>query len=181
MSDASARERNDTETVQATPAGLRVAVSAPVASHIKEPLRPAARRRLADLIIAKAFLELLLLAALAVGFYYVAFPPSFQGSLDLADERNVRGWVVDRSRPGEKVEVQLFIDGRFVASGFADEPRPDVRARGFAPDERHGFVFNLEPPRRGVYEARVYAVHASGEGTRRTLQIIGAPLRFEAR
>lgn len=215
MSDAAARERNDTETVRKA-AGLRVPVSAHAdpnadstddthadsasASHADSPttpradvradahdsrgdsrpngrLRPDARRRLTKLIIAKAFLELLLLAALAVGFHYVAFPPSFQGSLDLADARSVRGWAVDRSRPGEAVEVQLYIDNQFVAGGFANEPRPDVSAKGYAPDERHGFVFNLHPPRQGGYEARVYAVQASGGGARRTLQLIGGPLR----
>lgn len=205
MSDAASREPDDTETVRTT-AGLRVPVSAHADSHdappgdshsasnadlnggltseshadtrVKESLRPGARRRLADLIIAKAFLELLLLAALAVGFHYVAFPPSFQGSLDLADARSVRGWVVNRARPGEAVEVQLYIDNQLVAGGFAGELRPDVYARGYAPDARHGFVFQLDPPREGAYEARVYAVHASGGGARRTLQLVGGPLRF---
>lgn len=178
MSDAASRELEDTETARAT-AGLRVRVSAPGdLAAPGSPPRPATRRRLANLILGKTFLELLLLAALAVSFHYDAFPPTFQGSLDLAEARGVRGWVVDSSRPGEPVEVQLYLDGKFSAGGFADQPRPDVQARGFAPDERHGFVFNLDPPRVGEHEARVYAVHASGGGEHRTLQLIGEPLRF---
>ncbi|MBA3241128.1 MAG: hypothetical protein H0T60_07855 [Acidobacteria bacterium] len=182
MSDAAARELEDTETGRVT-AGLRVRVSAPCDPLVPglPPPRPASRRRLANLILGKAFLELLLLAALAVSFHSNAFPPTFQGSLDLAEARGVRGWVVDRSRPGEAVEVQLYLDGKFVAGGFANQPRPDVQAQGFAPDERHGFVFELDPPREGVHEARVYAVHASDEGARRTLQLVGSPLRFNPR
>ncbi|HEU4594329.1 MAG TPA: hypothetical protein VFS10_04095 [Pyrinomonadaceae bacterium] len=166
MSDASAREQTDTEAGRGT-AHLRVRVSAPsVFEHVAPP-PPAARRRLAGVLVGKAFLELLLLTALVVGFNYSAFPSSLQGSLDEADARGVRGWVVDRSRPGEPVEVQLYLDGRFVESKVAGE--------------RQGFVFNFDPPpRAGEHEARVYAVRASGDGARRTLRLVGGPRRFRA-
>jgi hypothetical protein len=180
MSDASAREQDDTETGRGT-ARLRVRVSAPsVFEHVTPPA-PAARRRLAGLLVGKAFLELLLLTALVVGFSYSAFPSSLQGSLDVADARGVRGWAVDRSRPGEPLEVQLYLDGQFVASGLADQPRADAPAGGDAAGVRQGFVFNFDPPpRAGEHEARVYAVRASGGGARRTLRLVGGPLRFKA-
>lgn len=138
----------------------------------------AARTRLAHLIIAKSVAEALLVSAFAVGFYYLAFNPHFRGSVDEAGEHRVSGWLMDEARPAEHVEVQLYVDGKFVASRLADEVRPDIRAAGRAPDERHGFTF-LSPTREaGEHEARVYAVHASGGGRRRTLQLIGHPLRF---
>lgn len=142
------------------------------------PPTPSARRALVHLLVGKSVLEALLVAALAVAFYAVAFKPSFRGALDLAHPRSVEGWVVDASRPASHVEVQLYIDGRFVASGLANEPRPDVRDAGRAPDELHGFRFRVNVTEPGEHEARVYAVHTSGGGTRRTLQQIGHALRF---
>lgn len=144
------------------------------------PHTPRARRALVQLLVGKSVLEALLVSALAVAFYAVAFKPSFRGSLDLANARAVEGWVVDASRPASHVEVQLYIDGRFVASGFADQPRPDVRDAGRAPDELHGFRFRLNVNEPGEHEARVYAVHASDGGARRTLQQVGRALRFNA-
>jgi hypothetical protein len=170
MRDAAAREQTDTETEAGGP-GLRV----PFSAHA---LAPATRRRLARVIFVKLTLDLLFVGALAVYTHAVAFPPSLSGTLDYADGRSVRGWAVDRARPGLAVEVQLYVDGRFAAAGTANEPRPDVSAKGLAPDERHGFVFKLEPTLVGAHEARVYAVHASRDDARRTLQQIGSPLRF---
>jgi hypothetical protein len=174
MRDAAEREPPgaliDTETEAEGP-GLRVPFSVPA-------LPAHARRRLANVVVLKLTLDLLFVCALAVYTHAVAFHPSFNGTLDYADGRSVLGWVVDRAHPDAPVEVQLFIDGRFAAAGFADEPRPDVSAKGFAPDERHGFVFRLEPPLYGEHEARIYAVYASRSGARRTLQQIGSPLRF---
>jgi hypothetical protein len=172
MRDAAARAQTDTETGDAEPR-LRV----PFSAHASA-LAPATRRRLANVVFVKLTLDLLFVGALAVYAHAVAFHPSFSGTLDYADGQSVRGWAVDRARPASPVEVQLYLDGRFAAAGFADEPRPDVSAKGFAPDERHGFVFKLEPPLAGEHEARVYAVHASRAGERRTLQQIGSPLRF---
>jgi hypothetical protein len=176
MRDAAAREQPDTETdteTKATVPGLRV----PFSAH--EPaLTTSARRRLATVVVLKLTLDLLFVGVLAVYMHAVAFHPTFSGTLDFADGRSVRGWAVDRAQPGLTVEVQLYVDGRFAAAGFADEPRPDVSAKGFAPDARHGFAFRLEPPLYGEHEARIYAVYASRGGMRRTLQQIGSPLTF---
>ena len=37
-------------------------------------------------------------------------------------ETGISGWAVNNASPWERVEVQLFIDGKFVASAIADQP-----------------------------------------------------------
>lgn len=186
MTDADPREQTRTEAGSDKP-GLRVSVSGHAGGDAaerlpdEETLPPRARRRLVNLLLGKAAFDLLFACALAAGFHYAAFRPSFRGALDYADARSVRGWVVDKSEPGRRVEVQLYLNGRFAAASTADTPRPDVAAEGFAPDERHGFVFDLEAPPPGRYEARVYAVRESAAGRRRTLQQIGHAAGFVVR
>jgi hypothetical protein len=188
MTDAAARKPTDTEAGSQTP-GLRVSVSDESegsgvatlrAEEAAATLRPGARRRLFNVLLAKAAFDLLFVCALAAGFYYTAFHPSFRGSLDHADAQSVRGWVVDKRDPGRRVEVHLYLDGRAVASARADAPRPDVSAKGYADDTHHGFVFLLDPLPPGEHEARVYAAHESAAGRRRTLQQIGNSIRFKA-
>jgi hypothetical protein len=173
MTDAAARKLTDTEAGTDTP-GLRVSVSDELAAP-----RPDARRRLSNLLLAKATFDLLFVCALAASFYYAAFRPSFRGALDHADATSVRGWVVDKRDPARRVEVHLYVDGRFALAGRADAPRPDVQARGYAADTHHGFVLRLAPLPPGEHEARVYAAHESAAGRRRTLQQIGDALRFK--
>jgi hypothetical protein len=179
MSDAATLEHKDTET-RGTEPGLRVPFNATgeASDAHDEPRARVRRARLMKLLLAKLTLDVLFVAALAVYTHTVAFRPFYSGSLDYADSRSVRGWVVDRSEPSAAVEVQLYVDGRFIADALADEPRPDVSEKGFAQDERHGFVFNLNATKSGEHEARVYAVHASRGGALRTLQQIGGALRF---
>ncbi len=136
------------------------------------------RVALAHLLICKSILETLFVAALATGFYYSAFNPYFRGTVDAVDARQVLGWAVDEARPQSRVEVQLYVDGHFVASRIANHSRPDVSAAGRAADEWHGFVFDVPTLPNGEYEARVYAAHESDAGARRTLQLIGQPMRF---
>jgi hypothetical protein len=133
---------------------------------------------LAQYLIAKTFIEALLVGALAVGFYLTAFNPYFRGTVDEANSRHVYGWVVNERAPAMRAEVQLYIDGRFAASRVADLPRPDVKAAGRAADQWHGFDFEMPPLEPGEHEARIYVVHESGEGERRTLQLIDRPVRF---
>jgi hypothetical protein len=146
----------------------------------ERPLTLAAGARLSRLLLAKATLEALFVAALFVVFSYSYFNPRLRGSVDLADERAVEGWAVDESEPARRVEVQLFIDGRFVAQRTAADPRPDVLAAGRARDAGHGFRFAVPPlpAREREYEARVFALHESGDPARRTLQQIGETARF---
>jgi hypothetical protein len=180
MTDAAARGVNDTGAGPQAP-GPRVSVPGRGGDGRGQTLPAGARGRLVNVLLAKAAVDLLFVCALAAGFHYAAFRPSFRGSLDHADAHSVRGWVLDKSEPGRRVEVQLYLDGRLAASAEASEPRPDVAAKGYAPDERHGFVFALGALTPGEHEARVYAVHASDGGRRRTLQQIGGAMKFSVR
>jgi hypothetical protein len=145
---------------------------------MEKTVAPGMRARLTNLLVAKSITEALFVGALAVGFYLTAFTPFFRGTLDNADARHVAGWVVNQADLRSVVEVQLYIDGHFAGDVRADLSRPDVKAAGRAEDEKHGFAFDTPPLPAGQHEARVYAVHMSGEGQRRTLQLIGKPLVF---
>lgn len=136
------------------------------------------RARLTQLLIAKSIIEALFVAMVAVGFYYTAFSPHFRGWSDVADARQVNGWAVNEAAPGVAVEVQVYIDGRFVADQLANRSRPDVLAAGRTTTELCGFQLDTPPLGVGEHEARVYAVQASEGGARRTLQQVGLPLRF---
>jgi len=119
-----------------------------------------------------------LIGAVSVALAAIYFPPHFRGWGEVTAEQKVVGWAVNRSRPSERVEVQLFVDGRFVANMVADLPRPDVAAAGKADDERCGYSFRIPALEAGEHVAHVYAMHKVGEGTFRTLQLTGKPLRF---
>jgi hypothetical protein len=140
---------------------------------------PARLSRLSHALIAKSVAEALFVVALAVYFSYTSFNPYFRGSVDAADARTVTGWVVNKAAPGERVEVLLYVDGHFVSRRLADAPRPDVFAAGQSLDAHHGFVFDLPPlPPNRTYEARVYAMHETGDATRRALQEFGGVKQF---
>src|SRR5678815_2883080 len=115
---------------------------------------------LVNLLIAKSILETVLVGTIAVVVYTKVFPPTF------------KGWVVDESEPWRRVEVQLFIDGKFVGTQVAQLSRPDVVAAGWGKDEWHGYSFVVSNLPEGGHEARVYAQHASGNGSRFTLQLL---------
>lgn len=145
------------------------------------PSPPASRlARLSHAIIAKSLIEGFFVIALAVYFAYTNFNPYFRGAVDVADQRTVAGWVVNEASPGERVEVHLYLNGRFVSRRLADAPRPDVLEAGRSLDAEHGFAFNLPPlPPNRTYEARVYAMHEKpGDATRRSLQEFGETKRF---
>lgn len=133
--------------------------------------------RLVHLLIGKSIAESLLVGTLAVCLFANAFPPYFRGWGE-ATRTAISGWAVNSSAPWARVEIQLFIDERFVASGVANESRPDVLATGWAKDEWHGYTFMVPSLEVGLHEARVYAVHESGKGARRTLQLLGDPIAF---
>lgn len=140
-------------------------------------LKPA-RARLAQLLVAKSVVEALFVGVVAVGFYYTAFSPHFRGWNDVADARRVAGWAVNEAVPDKPVEVQVYIDGRFVGDTVANLSRPDVMRAGRSKTELCGFQLETPPLTAGEHEARAFVVHESNGGARRTLQQIGFPLRF---
>jgi hypothetical protein len=136
--------------------------------------------KLVNLLIVKSILDTILVATMAVVVYLNAFPPTFHGWGEaVVQEKRIAGWAVNNGDPWERVEVQLFIDGKFVGTQLAQLSRPDVVAAGWSKDEWHGYSFPVSDLAVGVHEARVYAVHASGNGSRYTLQMLGDPIKFE--
>ena len=136
------------------------------------------RAGLANLLIGKSIAEALLVTTVAAGFYLSTTNPSLNGWLDHADALTISGWAVDEDNPGRRVEVQLFINDQFIEQRSANEFRPDVRAAARAADDWHGFVFKTPALSPGEYQASVYLIHRGASPGRRTLQIIGKPLRF---
>lgn len=140
------------------------------------------KSQLVNLLIAKSVLETILVGTIAVVVYLNAFPPTFHGWGEaVAESQSISGWVVSDADPWRRVEVQLFVDGKLVATQVASLSRPDVVAAGWAKDEWHGYSFQVASLAAGAHEARVYALHPSSNGARYTLQLLGDPIQFERR
>ena len=135
------------------------------------------RSKLIKVLIGKSIVETILVATIAVGFYINAFPPYFHGWGE-STPSGIVGWAVNNAAPWDRVSVQLFVDGNFVGAQLANLSRPDVSAAGWARDAWHGYVFNLPSLPHGRHEARIYALHDSGDGKRKSLQLLGEPLTF---
>lgn len=136
--------------------------------------------KLVKVLIVKSILDTILVATIAVVVYMNAFPPTFHGWGEaVVQEKRIAGWAINDADPWARVEVQLFIDGKFVGTQLAQLSRPDVLAAGWSKDEWHGYSFVVNDSKAGMHEARVYAVHASGNGARYTLQLLGDPIKFE--
>jgi hypothetical protein len=140
------------------------------------------KTKLVKLLIVKSILDTVLVATIAVLVYLNAFPPTFHGWGEaVVQERSIAGWAVNDANPGQRVEVQLFIDGKFVGTQLAQLSRPDVVAAGWSKSEWCGYRFVVSDLTPGVHEARVYAVHSSRNRYRYTLQLLGDPIKFEIR
>ena len=133
--------------------------------------------RLIHVLIGKAVLETIFVAALALGFRASVFPPTFHGwgEIDTA-QQTVSGWAVDNANPWARVEVQLVLDDELVSTQVASISRPDVAKAGWSRDEWHGYAVKLPSMKPGTHEAKVYAVHKSAD--RYTMQLLGDPIRF---
>lgn len=132
------------------------------------------------MLIAKSIIETILVGTIAVVVYVKAFPPTIHGWGEaVAESKSISGWVVDYADPWRRVEVQLFVDGKLVGAQVAQRSRPDIVAAGWAKDEWHGYNFVLMGLGEGMHEARVYALHKSGD--RYTLQMLGDPMMFEVK
>jgi hypothetical protein len=69
-------------------------------------------------------------------------PPEFVGYVDGTSPRRVAGWVCDRSRPNERLDVEICSAGAVVGVVRADAARADLAEAGIG-DGRYGFRFEL--------------------------------------
>jgi hypothetical protein len=134
------------------------------------------RSQLVNLLIGISILQTVFVGVLSVVVWTKAFPPTFHGWGEAIGSQAIAGWAVNNAAPWERVEVHLFIDDKLYATQVAQQTRPDVRDRGWAQDDWHGYWFPLAALPPGQHEARVYALHRSGN--RMTLQLLGDPIRF---
>ena len=135
-------------------------------------------KKLVNLLIAKSILDTIFVGTIAVVAYVKLFPPTFHGWGEaVIESQSISGWVVDNAEPWRRVEVQLFVDGKLVGTQVAQLSRPDVVTAGWSKDEWHGYNFVVRGLGEGVHEARVYALHRSGD--RFTLQMLGDAIRFQ--
>jgi len=140
------------------------------------------KKQLVNLLIAKSLLDTLLVGTIAVVSYLNAFPPTFHGWGEaVAETQNISGWAINDSDPWQRVEVQLFIDGKLLGTQVANQSRSDVVVARWARDEWHGYNFVVQGLAAGTHEARVYALHSSRREARYTLQMLGDPIRFEVK
>ena len=128
-------------------------------------------------LIAKSIIETLFVSTLVVVYFLDVFP-HFHGWGEVTPQA-ISGWAVNSRNPAERVEVQLFVDDKFVARTIASQSRPQVVAGGWAVDEWHGFTIPVSAMEVGNHEARVYAIHNSGRGARKTLQLLGHAFHFQ--
>lgn len=134
-------------------------------------------------IIIKAGLEIFVICAAVSLAAYSHISPPLRGAIDVAESTRIAGWAFDPDEPNSRLEVQLFIDGQFVASKIANEKREDLVKRGAANDAQHGFNFSFQPKQisSGKHNVQVFAVH-SGAGVHKSLlSITRTPLTFEVR
>jgi hypothetical protein len=135
-------------------------------------------KQLTNALIAKSIIDTILVGTIAVVVYVKAFPPTFKGWGEaVVESQSISGWVVDDADPWRRVEVQLFVDGRLFGTQVAQLSRPDVVTAKWGNDEWHGYKFVVNSLAAGTHEARVYALHQTGD--RYTLQMLGDPIQIE--
>ena len=137
--------------------------------------------RLLKAVVAKSFVEIILVCAVATLAAFSTFSPRLRGAIDVVDQTRVVGWAVAPEAPEVALEVQLFIDEKLAASKLADEERIDLVNSGVTSNPNHGFNFdltriNIAP---GRHTAQVYALRPGAGATKVLLPVSRPPRVFE--
>ena len=68
-----------------------------------------------------------------------------EGAVETRPQPEIRGWLLDPARPGQRRRVAIEVDGRLRDVITAGEPRDDI-ARWKGTDGRHGFFWPVPAP-----------------------------------
>jgi len=139
--------------------------------------------RLLKAVVAKSFIEIILVCVVATLASFSTFSPRLRGAIDVANQTRLAGWVMDPAAPESAIEVQLFIDEKLVASKLADEKRTDLVRSGVTSNPNHGFNFDLTQTdlAPGRHTALVYALRQAAGANKILLPIVKQPSVFEVR
>jgi hypothetical protein len=72
------------------------------------------------------------------------------GWVDALNRRTIKGWTRDADTPARPVEVQVFVDRKYVGAAVASEWRASLG--------RHGFTFSMPALSAGKHGVEVFAV-----------------------
>jgi membrane protein involved in D-alanine export len=95
-------------------------------------------------------------------------PPQVPRHEEMAERwdcRHLDGWVWDATKPNEPLAVDVSVDDVYVGRVMANEPRDDMRSRGYS-NVAHGFTFKLPDYIRDGKEHTIDAHVVDGQITR---------------
>jgi hypothetical protein len=95
------------------------------------------------------------------------------GHIDAIADGKVYGWAWNREHPGERLTITVAIGDAVVATGLADQSRPDLAASGIG-DGAHAFALDL-PEGAAAEQVRITA-GSPGSGASQVLNPRPAPL-----
>jgi hypothetical protein len=101
---------------------------------------------------------------------HLGIAPRFEGFLDSIGTRHIAGWAW-AARPDYRCEIDIVVDGRYLATTFAVTPREDLFKAGIGHGE-YGFVHPLPT---ALFDGAEHEFACYFHGTRRELG--GSPKR----
>ena len=112
--------------------------------------------------------------------------PPVEGRVNIVKDGCIKGWAWCPGRPGERVEIEVLVEGMVVAHGRAEQQRPTLRDAGVG-NGAHGFEIDL-PPGLAVPGRRSIELRATATGEHLRVQRLlpgdhhkrRAPLRADA-
>lgn len=139
--------------------------------------------RLLRAVLVKAGLELSFLCVIATVAAFHNSSPLLHGAIDEANQMHVAGWAYDPLTPKAVLEVQLFIDDRFIRTMRADAPRPDLVTAGVTKMAAHGFELELKDVvlAAGKHTAQVYALRNAAGKNKALIPLSKEPITFQVK
>ncbi|NOT59042.1 MAG: hypothetical protein HOP19_02330 [Acidobacteria bacterium] len=131
-------------------------------------------------VLAKTGLEVAFVCVVATVAAFHNASPLLRGAIDAAGQTHVAGWAYDPLTPKSALEVQLFIDDRFVRTVRADQARPDLVKADVTPTAAHGFSFELTDVSLspGKHAAQVYALRNAAGRNKALIPLSKEPIPF---
>ncbi len=122
----------------------------------------------------------MLVGTIAVVVYLNVFPPTFHGWGEaVVETRSIAGWAVNDAAPWDRVEVQLFIDGKLYGAQVA---QAIASGRGCCRmGQRRVAWLQLHVTVVAGRESRSASLCGAARVARRlTLQLLGDPITFRS-